>query len=114
MSEHLPTEIRKMVKQPYRAPDAKCFSGGAGEELVTGMLSTDCIEDKGYFNPLRVQTLVSKWRENSITGFKDNMAFVGILSTQLLDKLFISEFRSDRAIDPSLVRRVESHELNQS
>ena len=110
MSQHLPAEIRNMVKQPYRAPDAKCFLGTGGETLVDEMLSTNYVAETGYFNPKQVETLVLKSRRNAITGFKDNMAFIGILSTQLIDKLFIREFNPDREIESSLVRAIEAPE----
>lgn len=106
MTGLLPAEIRKMVKQPYRAPDSKCFAGGEGEEIVAGMLSADCIREKGYFHPQHVRKLVAKWRGNSLAGFRDNMAFMGILSTQLLDKMYVRDFNPVREIEPSLVRKV--------
>jgi asparagine synthase (glutamine-hydrolysing) len=113
MRNLLPAEIRKMVKQPYRAPDAKCFIGESGDGLVEEMLSPGRIGEKGYFDPRQVERLVSKFHRNPVTGFKDNMAFVGILSTQLLDQIFVRDFRADREIDPSLVRAVEAPELTQ-
>jgi len=100
----LPREINRMVKQPYRAPDAKSFIGIAGGELAREILSPDGISRKGYFDPIHTERLVKKCRGNPATGFKDNMAFIGILSTQLLDQLFLQEFDSSGEISSDRVR----------
>jgi len=100
----LPREINRMVKQPYRAPDAKSFFGIAGGELAQEMLSQDCLSRKGFFDPIHTERLVKKCRGNPATGFKDNMAFIGILSTQILDQLFIRDFHSGEEIPADRVR----------
>ena len=107
MSGFIPEEIRTMVKQPYRAPDAKCFVGRNRGNSVDEMLSQDCIRRKGYFDPQQVEKLVAKCRKNPFTGFKDNMAFIGILSTQLLDQLFLRDFYPSDEIEHSRVRVIE-------
>jgi asparagine synthase (glutamine-hydrolysing) len=104
----LPREINRMVKQPYRAPDAKSFFGIAGGELAREMLSPDGISRKGYFDPIHTERLVKKCRGNPATGFKDNMAFIGILSTQILDQLFIRDFHPGEEIPADLVRLARS------
>ena len=100
----LPREINRMVKQPYRAPDAKSFFGIAGGELAREMLSPNCISRKGFFDPIHTERLVKKCRGNPATGFKDNMAFIGILSTQILDQLFIRDFHPGEEIPADRVR----------
>ena len=102
----LPREIKQMIKQPYRAPDAKSFLGIAGGELAQEMLSPDCISRKGYFDPIHTERLVKKCRKSSATGFKDNMAFIGILSTQILDQLFIRDFSPGEEIQVDRIRFV--------
>ena len=104
MEDFLPREINRMVKQPYRAPDAKCFFGIADGGLVQDMLSPDCIARKGYFDPIHTERLVKKCRGNLATGFKDNMAFIGILSTQILDQLFIRDFHPGEEIPAERIR----------
>ena len=100
----LPREINRMVKQPYRAPDAKSFFGIAGGELAREMLSPDCISRKGFFDPIHTERLVKKCRGNPATGFKDNMAFIGILSTQILDQLFLRDFHPGEEIPADRIR----------
>lgn len=90
LGKHLPQDIVKRTKQPYMAPDSKSFFGnGAVPDYVEDMLSSKSIKENGYFNPQAVERLVAKCRKNLAMGFKDNMALVGILSMQIVDRLFI-------------------------
>lgn len=108
LSDLLPKEIRDMVKQPYRAPDAKCFLEKGNGDLAEELLSPAKIAAKGYFDPRQVEKLVKKcWRSPAI-GFKDNMAFIGILSTQILDDLFIKGLSSRGEMEASRVRIVDA------
>ena len=65
------------------------FGNGEIPEYVEDMLSSKSIKENGYFNPQSVDRLVAKCRKNLAMGFKDNMALVGILSMQIVDRLFI-------------------------
>ena len=86
----LPESIRRRVKQPYRAPDSQSFfRGGRPLEEVAELLSPQRLRDAGYFEPQSVAKLLAKCRDRRAAGFGDNMAFVGILSTMLVDELFI-------------------------
>ncbi len=104
MAAHLPKKIREMVKQPYRAPDAKCFFGNGSGSLVDEFLSRECIARSGYFDPIQTEKLVAKCRRSSTIGFKDNMAFIGILSAQLLDQMFLRDFQTRDEIPADRVR----------
>ena len=76
------------------APDSKSFFGnGEIPEYVEDMLSSKSIKENGYFNPQSVERLVNKCRKNLAMGFKDNMALVGILSMQLVDRQFVKRAR---------------------
>jgi len=86
----LPETIRRRVKQPYRAPDSQSFfRAGRPVDDVAELLSPGRLRDAGYFDPPAVAKLVAKCRDGRAAGFGDNMAFVGILSTMLLDELFV-------------------------
>ena len=86
----LPETIRRRVKQPYRAPDSQSFfRAGRPVDEVAELLSPERLRDAGYFDPPAVAKLVAKCRDGRAAGFGDNMAFVGILSTMLVDELFI-------------------------
>ena len=94
MKPYLPDNILKRNKQPYLAPDSKSFFfSDKSSEYVEELLSEDYIKKYEYFNPQAVRRLVDKCKRGSVIGFKDNMAFVGILSTQLLHKQFIEDFQ---------------------
>jgi asparagine synthase (glutamine-hydrolysing) len=89
MADLLPDTIGNRPKQPYRAPDSQPFSGADAPDYVRQMLSPAAIAAAGYFDPRAVEKLVNKCRQTSV-GFRDNVAFVGVLSTQLLDREFVS------------------------
>ena len=86
----LPAGIAQRPKQPYRAPDASSFFvGGRPVDYVEELLSPARIRDAGCFDPARVSLLLDKCRRGRATGFGDNQAFVGIVSTMLLHDTFI-------------------------
>ena len=90
LADLLPDDIVKRTKQPYRAPDsASFFIDGKAPAFVDDMLSTERLRKSGYFDPVMVGRLVDKCRAGKATGFADNQALVGILSTMLLDEHFV-------------------------
>jgi asparagine synthase (glutamine-hydrolysing) len=90
MKHLLPTEVSGRTKQPYRAPDSQSFfADGKPVDYVADLLSAERLRASGYFDPIAVGKLVSKCRAGKVIGFSDNMAFVGILSTMLVDEMLI-------------------------
>jgi len=86
----IPSEILTRVKQPYRAPDsASFFTDGKPLDYVAELLSATRVHDAGYFDPVAVNRLFEKCRTGRAIGFGDNMAFVGILSTMIIDETFV-------------------------
>ncbi len=79
----LPDVISKRPKQPYRAPDSRSFAGNDEQAYVGEMLGEQAIAAAGLFNARAVAKLHQKCRTQTVSGFRDNAAFVGILSTQL-------------------------------
>lgn len=55
------------------------------------ILSEESIKATGIFHPERVKTLLYKIEQSGSISETDQMALVGILSTQLLHKMFIQE-----------------------
>jgi len=88
----VPPSVINRPKQPYRAPDARCFVGDAAHDYVDDLISPGQILHDGIFNPVAVQKLIRKARTGGMLGVGDNMAVVGILSTQLLIHSFIAHF----------------------
>ncbi|TIP25774.1 MAG: asparagine synthase (glutamine-hydrolyzing) [Mesorhizobium sp.] len=87
----LPSAIRERSKQPYRAPEARSFVGAGELDYVRDCLSEANIAAGGLFNTKAVASLHEKCRTQPASGFRDNAAFVGILSTQLWQKNFTGQ-----------------------
>ncbi|CAD7039290.1 asparagine synthase (glutamine-hydrolyzing) [Pseudorhizobium endolithicum] len=85
----VPDGILRRSKQPYRAPDSSAFVAPGGHAYVTDCLGEGEIAAAGLFNPKAVTRLHQKCRTSPASGFRDNAAFVGILSTQLWHKQFV-------------------------
>ena len=88
----VPPEILKRPKQPYRAPDALSFIGD-GPGWVDEVLDERALRAGGVFDPPAVRALAQKCRERAPKGQlsnSDNMAMVGVLSTQLLHHQFVA------------------------
>jgi asparagine synthase (glutamine-hydrolysing) len=82
MQEALPASILERHKQPYRAPDAAAFLGERTPDYVNELTTPNALKSYGYFDPDKVARLVAKLRRSKAPAVRDNMAFVGILSTQ--------------------------------
>jgi asparagine synthase (glutamine-hydrolysing) len=90
MRGRLPEMILGRHKQPYRAPDVAAFIGPNAPAYVAELLSPGQIKQAGYFDAGKVQRLTTKLQRTKVTAARDNMAFIGILSTQLWHAQFIA------------------------
>ncbi|MDO8184246.1 asparagine synthase (glutamine-hydrolyzing) [Conexibacter sp. JD483] len=79
----LPAEIAQRTKQPYRSPEVAPFFGDHAPAWVQERLSDAALRDVGIFDPVRVGGLLRRCRAGKATGFREGMALVGVLSTQL-------------------------------
>jgi len=102
----IPDELIDRPKQPYRAPISRCFFGKGAPDYVDELLSEDSLKKTGYFNPKKVSKLTSKCQrqEGRILSERENMALVGILSTQLVDHQFIRNFPAYPIQEPENVK----------
>jgi asparagine synthase (glutamine-hydrolysing) len=83
----LPDDILQRTKQPYRAPDsASFFFDGEPLDYVADLMSEASLREAGYFDAAAVGRLFDKCRAGRATGFADNQAFVGVLSTMLVHR----------------------------
>ncbi len=80
--------IATRPKQPYRAPESQRSSFGTAAGRVEHCRRAD-VDAAGYFDAEFVDRLVQKCARPASTGFRDNLAFVGILSTQVWHETFI-------------------------
>ncbi|MFL5442234.1 MAG: asparagine synthase (glutamine-hydrolyzing), partial [Myxococcales bacterium] len=97
----VPESILKRPKQPYRAPDALAFAGGDIPEWVEDAIGESAVRRAGVFDPAAVRKLWTKVRASPHAAQfsnADNMALIGVLSTQLLHAQFV-----ERAPDASPV-----------
>ena len=102
----IPPELAKRPKQPYRAPISRCFLGDHPHDYVKELLSEETLRKTGYFHPGKVVKLLEKCRrdEGRLLSERENMALVGIVSSQLLDHLFIQNFPPFPIEDPENVK----------
>jgi asparagine synthase (glutamine-hydrolysing) len=92
----LPETVVQRPKQPYRAPDSGSFF--APEPAYLGdLLSNQALTASGLFDPNAVAKLHRKCQTTAVTGFRDNAAFVGILSTQI----WLQAFATPPGIGPA-------------
>jgi len=106
----IPPELALRPKQPYRAPISRCFMGNQAPDYVDELLSSESLKRAGYFNPDKVNRLVEKCRkqEGALLSERENMAVIGIISTQLLDHLFVRRFPSSSIVEAGDVK-IYSH-----
>jgi len=95
MTGLLPKRIRQRKKQPYMAPDILSFFGDKTPDYLDYYLSDRRLKESGLFKPAAVNKLLDKCRKKTRQGFRENMAFVGILSSQILYDHFVDHFSLD-------------------
>jgi asparagine synthase (glutamine-hydrolysing) len=84
----IPPSISQRPKQPYRAPESDSFFT-TRLDYVDELLRPQRLRDDGVFRPEAVEKLVAKARSGRVSGTRDNMAVVGIISTQLWIDQFV-------------------------
>lgn len=88
----LPSNIIKRWKNPYRAPINKALLNN-NLNLAKDYCSEDALKRSGIFDPVKVLKLINKLEKLDKAGEFDEMALVGIISTQLIYKNFIDDFQ---------------------
>ena len=86
----IPDSITNRSKQAYRAPINSLITQKSTSYLKD-MLSDQSLSSFGIFNPEKVKNLLAKIETHGLISEIDQMAVVGILSTQILYKKFIEE-----------------------
>lgn len=88
----LPSNILKRWKNPYRSPIHKALLSN-NLNLVKDFCSEDTLSKTGIFDNVKVLKLINKLEKLDKAGEFDEMALVGIISTQIIHKNFIEDFR---------------------
>jgi asparagine synthase (glutamine-hydrolysing) len=111
----VPPAITDRTKQPYRAPDAQSFFSMDWQhsrfEYVDQLLTEKRLQEDGVFNARAATALLKKVRSGKAVGIRDNMAFVGMLSTQLLIDQMVRKSPETGTVESQEELRVESPEL---
>ena len=85
----LPTEIFSRTKQPYGAPNKESFfTDGMPRETIRDYLDAGGPQSAAMFDKKAVEKLITKCACAGKLGFRDNSAFMGILSSRILAKSF--------------------------
>jgi asparagine synthase (glutamine-hydrolysing) len=97
----IPENIITRTKQPYRAPVRSVFMSGKSPNYVNEMLSVDYTTKVGIFDSRSAGSVVEKIRKTGNTSEMDDMLLTSIISTHLLNHLFI-ENRNQEFTSPEL------------
>jgi asparagine synthase (glutamine-hydrolysing) len=86
----IPENVAKRNKQPFRAPGITDFTADTyAHEIMSDLLSEEYIKNYGIFDHHAVILLLKKIKQKGINAAREEMALLGILSTQLLKFIFI-------------------------
>jgi asparagine synthase (glutamine-hydrolysing) len=99
--EWLPDDIWTRPKRPYRAPIHRAFFTPDSPEYVQEMLSPECVQETGLFNPQAVSNLTGKVERGLPVSETDDMALAGILSSQLVHWQFVDHFEMSPPLSDS-------------
>jgi asparagine synthase (glutamine-hydrolysing) len=96
--ELVPKEIWQRSKTPYRAPIHRCFIDPSTQTYFQELLAPETIKAYGIFDSNSVRHIILKAEGGTRFSETDDMALLGILSTQLLYHLFIDRFEYPKPI----------------
>jgi asparagine synthase (glutamine-hydrolysing) len=105
--KYVPESIWQRVKRPYRAPIQRSFFPGQPLDWVQELTSEAALRASGYFQPEAVSRLLTKSAAGGALSEVDDMALVGILSTQLLHHQFVDHFSTQVDHLPPTLRVVD-------
>lgn len=98
----LPDEIVHRKKSPMTSPTSPAFLGTGAPTYVQHLLSPQAIEQKGYFDSKKVSMMIEQLRNRDLSKDRNNRVdvmlsfpLVGVLSTQIIDELFIENFYTE-------------------
>jgi asparagine synthase (glutamine-hydrolysing) len=95
-SRHLPPDVWRRPKQPYRAPTTAALFGAGADDYVQDLLMTGRLADLGLVDPAPAQRLIEKARRmgGRMNGEREEMALVGLLTIQILASLYTERFEA--------------------
>jgi asparagine synthase (glutamine-hydrolysing) len=90
----LPESIWQRRKRPYRAPIQRSFCYAGSSDYVRDLMSEEAVRRAEVFNPTAVAQLARKAHSAARLSEVEEMALVGVLSTQLVHHHFVEHFRA--------------------
>jgi asparagine synthase (glutamine-hydrolysing) len=99
MKGKIPESILTRHKQAYRAPIHTSFFGVNPPAYVNEMLSAPAINNYGIFDAAKVAKLMEKFNSGAAITEVENMALAGIISTQLVNMMFVKDNSFDASGD---------------
>jgi asparagine synthase (glutamine-hydrolysing) len=90
--QDLPESILNRDKHPYRAPNRQSLLHPLIAERTSELLSESSVRRAGLFDPERVQKMLKKIIGASQLNEVDDMALVGIVTTQMLHREMVEHF----------------------
>ena len=109
--EILPDKIVNRPKHPYRAPIRESLLDNNMFEYFQEMLSECILKSFGMFDANKVKKLLNKFHTLKNLGESENMALIGILSSQIVYDKFIHNF-SGRVIYPGSLNIIIDRRTN--
>ena len=100
----LPSSILRRPKNPYRAPIRNSLIKN-NLKYVDEYLAEENIKKYNLFNPSMVTKLKEKLTNSNNVSEFDSMAFAGILTSQILNDLFVENFNS-KLIEPIIFDKI--------
>ena len=95
----VPSDIAERPKRPYRAPMTRVLWEGGEADYVEELLSARALRRSGLIDVIATQRLLTKARQRRgiMSGEREEMALIGLLTLQILMHQYCVEFAS-RAI----------------
>ena len=90
MAALLPPRSATGRSSPIAPPTANASSATPRRPMSATVYRQPKSRRSGYFEPRAVAKLAAKSAAQPLTGFRDNAAFVGILSTELVHRTFVA------------------------
>lgn len=106
--KHLPREIWTRRKRPYRAPIRRSFFQAQAPGFVAELLSESAITASELFNPTAVAQLARKAENAPRLSEVEEMMLVGVLSTQLLHRAFVSPRQAPGLLEAPTLKLIDA------
>ena len=103
----IPDNIIARQKQPYRAPIRSVFNGRPLPEYAQALLSEQQLRATGLFKPAAVKALIAQAQNSPTLSEVNQMALMGVLSTQMIESYFISDWAMHAATHRRALRMTD-------